>query len=331
MSEGIRKLGWGIQWSAMAALLVTLLAVCAGQPVDAPDPAATPTPHAADDCWGGVLSESPLHCYVLEQAQADGAIHVEAMYVSPQGTLHVFLGQTELLDTALRDVLVDKTYQFLDTPQGRELQGDGGWGCLGLEGREWQDCIVSSTKWGDMAWFDRRVQRMVPPWPGEYANMLLHAGGADGRKTVGGWASWSQAWPAVAAGASDDSGGFDVSDVDTDVTSIPDPDCETVYPGPSRTMGLSCMLWARVPDAGVAGSHVDRSKSPSAVYVQLKASIPEGEAELEALKQKLFPDYRDDIDEVVLIPVKYDFGELWRWAEILDRFSLSAANTIGIE
>ena len=33
---------------------------------------------------------------------------------------------------------------------------------------------------------------------------------------------------------------------------------------------------------------------------------------------------------VQIIPVKYDYGELWRWATILDRFALSAGNTIGI-
>ena len=31
-----------------------------------------------------------------------------------------------------------------------------------------------------------------------------------------------------------------------------------------------------------------------------------------------------------LIPVKYDFWELWSWATILNRFALSAGNTVGI-
>ena len=34
--------------------------------------------------------------------------------------------------------------------------------------------------------------------------------------------------------------------------------------------------------------------------------------------------------EVVLIPVNHDYGELWRWSVILDRFANSAGNTIGI-
>ena len=32
----------------------------------------------------------------------------------------------------------------------------------------------------------------------------------------------------------------------------------------------------------------------------------------------------------MIIPVKYDFGELWRWSVILNRFAVSAGNTVGI-
>ena len=35
-------------------------------------------------------------------------------------------------------------------------------------------------------------------------------------------------------------------------------------------------------------------------------------------------------DEVVVIPFNYDYEELWRWATILNRFALSAGNTIGV-
>ena len=33
---------------------------------------------------------------------------------------------------------------------------------------------------------------------------------------------------------------------------------------------------------------------------------------------------------MVIIPVKYEFGELWRWSVILNRFAVSAGNTVGI-
>ncbi len=34
--------------------------------------------------------------------------------------------------------------------------------------------------------------------------------------------------------------------------------------------------------------------------------------------------------ELEFIPVRYDYGEMWRWATILRRFVLSPSNTIGI-
>ena len=76
---------------------------------------------------------------------------------------------------------------------------------------------------------------------------------------------------------------------------------------------------------------------------------PTDEAELKALKDRLRPchdvigkctytrEWRD-VDSstehstitIEIIIVKYDFGELWRWATILDRFARSAGNTLGI-
>ena len=35
-------------------------------------------------------------------------------------------------------------------------------------------------------------------------------------------------------------------------------------------------------------------------------------------------------DNIVIIPVKYDFEDLWRWQLVLDRFAASSGNTIGI-
>ena len=76
---------------------------------------------------------------------------------------------------------------------------------------------------------------------------------------------------------------------------------------------------------------------------------PTDEAELKALKDRLRPCH-DVIGEcwftdssgerwrtnskttttVEIVPAKYDYGELLRWATILDRFAVSAGNTIGI-
>ena len=115
--------------------------------------------------------------------------------------------------------------------------------------------------------------------------------------------------------------GFDVSDVD--LTNIPDPDCDEEFD--SRVWN-SCRSWFRHPGVGIAGSRFD---GVSTSYIQVK-NAPDDEAGLEALKQQLVPDYRDYGNEVEIIPVKYDFGELRRWSVILDRFAFSAGNTVSI-
>ena len=51
---------------------------------------------------------------------------------------------------------------------------------------------------------------------------------------------------------------------------------------------------------------------------------------MQALRDRLHPDTFGPDWEVITIPVKYDFGELWRWSVVLERFALSAGNTVGI-
>ena len=116
--------------------------------------------------------------------------------------------------------------------------------------------------------------------------------------------------------------GFDVSDVD--LTNIPNPDCDEEFG--NFLMWDSCLTWKEFPNLGIAGVKWDRLNT---THIQVK-NPPNDEAELEALKQQLVPGYEDYGKEVEIIPVKYDFGELWRWSVILDRFAFSASNTIGI-
>ena len=62
----------------LAALLLTAYssAIPLAHAPESDAPAATPP---AGDCWGGVLSDDPLHCYALEEAQRDGVIVVEGL------------------------------------------------------------------------------------------------------------------------------------------------------------------------------------------------------------------------------------------------------------
>ena len=87
-------------------------------------------------------------------------------------------------------------------------------------------------------------------------------------------------------------------------------------------------------------------KSDATIYVQTTTPIPDAPAELEALKQRAVPGYEKiplswgyrnvtrgprTSYEIEFIPVKYNFGQLWRWSIILERFALSAGNTIGLD
>ena len=136
-------------------------------------------------------------------------------------------------------------------------------------------------------------------------------------------------WPAV-AGTVDGAEGFDVSDVD--VTNFPELDC--VKEAPRFTIGgtAACLVW-KEHGSGIAGWRFSRPKG-SPLYIQVKSPPADGAA-LEALKGQLVPprlkaNYEAGKLKVVIIPVKYDFWELWRWSVILDRFAVSAGNTVGI-
>ena len=76
------------------------------EPVSDPDPPATTTLAVTTtevvaagpplgDCFGGVLSEDPLHCYVLEQAQAEGLIDIVGIYKAGR-VMYVLVSQAKL-------------------------------------------------------------------------------------------------------------------------------------------------------------------------------------------------------------------------------------------
>ena len=152
--------------------------------------------------------------------------------------------------------------------------------------------------------------------------MTLNAGGAEGRKQAGGWASWSQLWPAVASGATGASGSFDVSDVGT--TNFPEIEC--TYSNQTH----SCVEYTEYPSWNIAGIHVGGGRK---TYIQVKAAPGEEAAAEAALRAKMKQsgiEAAHNVNRIIVIPVKYDYGELWRWQVILNRFALSSGNTVGI-
>ena len=288
------------------------------------------------DCFGGALSEHPLHCYVLKQAQAEGLIDVLAVYEGGDGRV-LYVSINGELSGALYRFAEEKSYSFYDT--WPELLPEEKYGVYGCDGTV-RECYLELRYWhsngGRFA--------LLPPPRGGYKRLQVVPGEDAGRRSVRGWASWRQVWSSVAAqsgtvtrGAGESPmTGFDVSDVD--VTNFPEMDCSR---GPSAA---GCRGWKKFPDVGYAGVH----GWDGAVYIQVK-NPPTDEAELKALKDRLRPChdvigectythengetrrlYTNTTTTVEIVPVKYDHRELWRWSTILNRFALSAGNTLNI-
>ena len=137
---------------------------------------------------------------------------------------------------------------------------------------------------------------------------MLWLGGAETRRSHPGSSEFHHFWPT-----------FDVSEVDT--TNFPDIDCRY------RHYRSGCDHWQRVPNFGISGVHSDGSSK--LWYVNVKAP-PGGEVDDEAVKDEFKRRFPRHDRQYVIIPVKYDYEELWRWSVILDRFAPSAGNTLGI-
>ena len=274
------------------------------------------------DCWNGALSGDPLHCYILEEAQRAGQIEVAAVYEAPSGPLYIFLRQDEPISEQVSSFFKEKAYEYLETPAGRGRYSAVK--CYGYTGDQRKYCfdgVMGRPMW---SYYDAWIETGLPRSK-VYENILLYTGGAEARSSEPGWASWRQVWPAV-AGVPDGAEGFDVSDVDT--TNIPEVDCKET----------TCWAWVNYSSAGVAGWRLDLSPgvpmATSTLHVQVK-SPPADEEALKALKGQLVPphlkaNYEAGRLKVVIIPVKYDFGELWRWSVLLDRFAVSAGNSVSI-
>ena len=271
------------------------------------------------DCWGGVLSQDPLHCYVMEQAQSAGVIDVEGIYEAA-GVLRVFLGPTD----AVRDenpsrfygeevgvFFKEKATEFVERwPDRLSYDQPFYLGCVKELHATYEDCLLNIyTSW---------KQDHMLPQPRSYVNILFRTG--ELRSQLG-WASFRQLWPAVGAAEARDSGPsgeFDVSDVDT--TNFPESDCAI-----DKTRG-SCGRSKRFPSLNIAGW----VNAPRKTYYQVKAPA-DGEVDVGAVRDVLVKRYiYADREDYIIIPVKYSYDELWRWATILNRFSVSSGNTLGI-
>ena len=320
------------------------------------------------DCFGSLLSQDPLICYVLEQADRQDIIDVETVY-DADGVLYFSLKQDEELSSNVYEFFEAKAVEFYD---------------------RWPDDVPV------LSFYDKCVEHLKPtyrecylelgalPKSKVYDDIWFHTGGETARRLLPGWATWRQVWPAVAGGASGSSETpttFDVSDVD--MTNLPpgadaagsvlasrgrewraylqvknppeDPAelealkeflappcnqsavCTRIYDArtdhttviataPSVNPGTPVTFHG--PLANATTTIAIRSSDLKAYHADLSSLLPTSASSVSMSSS--VNEKQTQAIEVVIIPVKYGPGELARWVEILDRFSTSRGNTIGI-
>lgn len=302
---------------------------------------STPVPDRPPlgDCYGGLLTHSPIHCYALEQAEAAGDIEVEAIYLAGK-RLYVYVGGEVREDVELGSITsgwsasassethVDIGRHMAEYarlwPDRAEV---GGWAWNSHFCREENqiECLLKIIGNGANtieSYLDHEIG---------YDSFFLMGGRADSRRSHEAWRSWTQVWPRGVVGQ----GGmipdkFDVSDVD--VANFPEFDC-------SSTMHeWACIVWKHNLDMGISGvvgafgnvQHLrNAAYSVGTTFVQLKYDPKNPEA-FEAAKTAILNAEGNDPDYLVFFPVEHSLPDLWKWSIILDRFADSQSNTIGI-
>ena len=130
------------------------------------------------DCFGGALSEHPLHCYVLKQAQAEGLIDVLAVYEGGDGRV-LYVSINGELSGALYRFAEEKSYSFYDT--WPELLPEEKYGVYGCDGTV-RECYLELRYWhsngGRFA--------LLPPPRGGYKRLQVVPGEDAGRRSVRG-------------------------------------------------------------------------------------------------------------------------------------------------
>ena len=300
---------------------------------------------AADGYWDGrcyneVLSPDPMQCYVLEQAEADDVIEVDGIYTNNRGTLYVFYSY---LPKVIEHPTVDLTpklrsygLEYAEEHPSLAPYSRVGEACQSATFGGANDTYDSLAECGATLTFDYgRVEPRYTP----YAQILLYPGGNEARQDINGWASWTQVWPRASrstrntGGDTTSSGGFDISDVDFD--NIPEVGCS--YWG---TLGDSCSYAEGYPELPIAGGytyeytrymHVKAESTDDPIFVDAKELLLDRSSSWAIDGEGTKSAYEEDYSfGLVVVPAQYSYSELWRHAHILERFSRSSGNTLGI-
>ena len=136
-----------------------------------------------------MLSQDPLRCYALEEAEREGLIDVEAVYID-QNYVYMCVTQPQL--PRLDGCLKGKGREFIENWRDRVMYNLSRHSCYDLAGSAgYEDCILDWTFW---------LGGTISPWDSPYLRIRWEPGGADSRYDEGGWASWRQLWPSVTQG-----------------------------------------------------------------------------------------------------------------------------------
>ena len=174
----------------MAALvvLVAVLAMHSARPAYAAEP---PPPSA--NCWGGALSEDPLHCYAFAEAQRQGIIEVEGVYEAGTVLYIVFDYLPEISESEdayplweefiqlLKDIMLASNAWPDRVPSTSQVHGCRHEAATQAD----KECLVEATF----------VNDDLIPWSGSYDRIKLRGGGAshhswvsDSSVPASGWA-----------------------------------------------------------------------------------------------------------------------------------------------
>ena len=341
------------RWPLLLTIIVLAMAAAVLPTLHAAVPAAlaqepTTDASAPEGCYNGVLTTEIAHCYLFETAEREGRIKIESIYLEPTRALHVFLSRPDPIDEKLAKYFETTAHQRMEK-NTREFHGDTDGSrsanlkdwidyqntCKGLTGDEKRHCYNTILGRGSShgLWHHYNHSNnhgSLPDTSGEYTNVFMHTGGADAKKTRPGWASWRQLWPNKEEEKPKGVPEFDVSGIDTE--NIPEPVCREALSELGDFLVPSCDAWEALPDLGVGALHLrDEGRYGGTSFFHITSPIPTDQEELAALKQRLTQSpYPEPGRKVEIIPVKYDFGQLWKWKNTLERFALSDANTTGI-
>ena len=295
------------------------------------------SPSSSSNCFQGVFAKDPVHCQVLVKAYNEDVLDIAAMYEGGAG-LHVLINNDR------------SEYEDIDAfvrqhAKAAVQAGDPIEYCY--EGEWWQDYCAQE---GTLVIADLTL---LPPSE-RYEEIILYPGGESALQGISGWASFKKLWPRSdaifaraqrASSSSSPTGPFDITGLDftgLDLTNL--DDCSRfstdLANATSRWESGWCDRWLRYPGAGFVGEIDTRSHPQSTYYVQIKTepgkldeAIARARAAMPswALAGPDDPDYGSISDgRSYVVPVKYDFGELWRWRTLLRRFAKLPGNRIGI-